>query len=184
MTTMPAPTAITDPKWIKKIYESIGGRKKEQKQDLYLVALISGAHSSILANPHKHDPHFDGRVCDFRRTKESSRKRNVLVRIVVPEPGHYIPVSDARATEAFKRWLDPYADVNGFPRSRKTVDKWFRELGKKAKYPRPLSPGTFRHTFCYQDLKAHKDLMRTMNKMRCSIGMITNNYGLLGAYDL
>lgn len=181
---MPAPTAITDPKWIKKMYESIGGKKIQQKQDVFLVSLATGAHASIVANPHNYSPHFDGRVLDFRRTKESGKVKKSLVRIVVPEPGHYMPVSEKRVQEAVKRWLDPYADVNGFPRSRKTVDDWLRAIGKKAKYGRPVAPGTFRHTFCYQDMKAHKDILRTMNKMRCSMDMITSNYGLLGVYDL
>lgn len=172
---MTAPTAITDPKQILRLYKSIGGRNAQQKQDLYLIALATGAHASVLANPHRYEAVFEDNILSWRRTKTGK-----LCRIIVPEAGHYIPVEPGRVRAAVSRWLSNFAQAEGFPGSRKTVDLWFRTLGKKAQYRRPLSPGTFRHTFCYQDLKAHRDFLRTMNKLQCTMRMIQDNYGILG----
>lgn len=177
---MVAPTAITDPKVIKRLYNKIDGKKKETKQDTFLILLVTGCHTSVCAKPEIYNASFDGRVCVFQRTKKS---RGALCRIVVPEPGHYMPVEMTRIKTAIRRWLDANARIDGdFPTSRKTIDDWLRDLGKKARYGRPLNAGTFRHTFCYQDLKAHKDLMRTKSKMRCSLQVLTDNYGLLADY--
>lgn len=172
---MPAPTAITDPKWIARLYKAIPEKNRQTRQDIFLVMLALGAHVDVVARPAEHLATFDGRVVTFQRTKTAK-----ICRIVAPEVGHFMPVPSARIHTAIRRWLDPTErTTSGFPTSRKTIDTWIRRLGKKAGYPRPLPPGAFRHTFCYQDLKAHKDLLRTTNKMQCSMRMIQDNYGLL-----
>ena len=170
---MAAAVAITDPRILKRIYDRIVNQAQE---DIFLVLLTTGAHVSVVADPQAHNAMFDGRVLTWHRPKT-----NRLIRIVVPEPGHMVPATDSRIKEAISRWLEPRNRLMGiYPTSRFTIDHWARKWGRRAKYKRPLSPGTFRHTFCYWDLYAHKDMLRTMSKMGCTMRMITDNYGLLG----